>query len=69
MASVMTDRDYKTVKKEICSLQTACNSKCPFFRYQEERGIHACGCLCEVLEMTDPGKAKELAAGWKQAQC
>ena len=63
----MTDQEYIAVKKEICAMQTACNSVCPFFRYQEERGIHACGCLCEVLEMTDIDKAKELAAGWKQA--
>ena len=61
----MTDQEYQKIKKEICARQTACNLDCPFFRYQEEHGVHACGCLCEVLEMTHPEKAKEIAAGWK----
>ena len=61
----MTDQEYKAIKKEICAQQTACNMACPFFRYQEEHGVHACGCLCDVLEMTDLEKAKEIAAGWK----
>ena len=60
----MTDQEYRTIKKEICAQQTACNTACPFFRYQEEHGVHACGCLCEVLEMTDLEKAKEIAATW-----
>ena len=60
----MTDQEYVTVKKAICAAQTACNNKCPLYRYQNEQGIHACGCLCDVLEQTDLNKAKEIAQAW-----
>ena len=60
----MTDQEYFNTKKAICAEQTACNTACPFFRYMDEQGIHACGCLCDVLEQTDLNKAKEIAQAW-----
>ena len=60
----MTDQEYRNIKKRICEKQTACTTECPFHRYQEEQGVHACGCLCDILEMTDMDKAKEIAAAW-----
>ncbi len=61
---MMTDQEYFETKKKICGLQKACNLDCPLFRYMDEQGIHACGCLCDVLEQTDPEKAKEIAQVW-----
>ena len=60
----MTDQEYFKTKKAICDMQNACNTDCPLFRYMDEQGIHACGCLCDVLEQTDLNKAKEIAQTW-----
>ena len=62
---MMTDQEYFRTKKEICAAQSFCSTDCPLFRYQTEQGIHACGCLCDVLEQTDLDKAKEIAALWR----
>ena len=60
----MTDQEYLKTKKAICAEQTACNTACPLFRYMDEQGIHACGCLCDVLEQTNLEKAKEIVQAW-----
>lgn len=60
----MTDQEYLETKKAICSAQSFCSNDCPFYRYLNEQGVHACGCLCEVLEQREPEKAKEIASVW-----
>ena len=60
----MTDREYQTVKKAICSEQSACNELCPLYRYANKQGMHACGCLCDILEQRNSEVTKTIAEEW-----
>ena len=60
----MTDKEYTAAKKAICAEQSACNEHCPLYRYADEQGIHACGCICEILEQKNPEAAKRIAEEW-----
>ena len=63
---MLTDQEYQEKKARMCKSFTTCKDGCPFFDYCTERGIHACGVLCEIVEFKNNDKAMEIVENWKE---
>ncbi len=59
---MLSDERYAELKKELCRKFNFCNDECPLYYYMSSHGVHACGALCEVLEVKDIDQAKKLVA-------
>lgn len=59
-----SEQAYEALKARMCKAQPYCSAECPLFALAQEKGLHACGSLCELAFLKDPQECIRRLNDW-----